>query len=154
MAASQSVDDELHGRFIELHQRFPVALLIARIDECIQRQWVLIGSGDLLLDERADDPRLDCRQSDVHARSILPGVPRRLIYLSALFVLAGLLLFVPLPIARTYAGQTIENAGHTPLFFLLTLGLLWCFATIPDSRARGSTRSRGSSAPARDFSAR
>src|SRR5678815_492310 len=75
MAAPQSVDDELRSRFIELHQRFPVALLIARIDECIQRQRVLIGSGDLLLDERADDPRLDCRQSDVHARSMLRCAP-------------------------------------------------------------------------------
>jgi hypothetical protein len=42
-----------------------------------------------------------------------------------LFVLAGLLLFVPLPIAPTYAGRTLENAGHTPLFFLVTLGVLF-----------------------------
>ena len=49
---------------------------------------------------------------------------RRLLYLLILFVLAGLLLFVPLPIAPTYAGRTIENAGHTPLFFLVTLGVL------------------------------
>lgn len=49
---------------------------------------------------------------------------RRLLYLTALFVLAGLLLFMPLPIAPTYAGRTVENAGHTPLFFLLTIGLL------------------------------
>jgi hypothetical protein len=41
------------------------------------------------------------------------------------------LLFVPLPIARTYAGQTIENAGHAPLFFLLTLGLLFVFRDVP-----------------------
>jgi VanZ family protein len=51
-------------------------------------------------------------------------VTRRLLYLLILFVLAGLLLFVPLPIAPTYAGRTIENAGHTPLFFLVTLGVL------------------------------
>ena len=38
--------------------------------------------------------------------------------------MAGLLLFVPLPIPPTYAGRTIENAGHTPLFFLLTLGVM------------------------------
>ena len=39
-------------------------------------------------------------------------------------MVAGLLLFVPLPIPPTYAGRTIENAGHTPLFFLVTLGVL------------------------------
>ena len=36
-----------------------------------------------------------------------------MLYLIALFVLAGLLLFVPLPIPPTYFGRTIENAGHT-----------------------------------------
>ena len=49
---------------------------------------------------------------------------RRLLYLLLLFLLAGLLLFLPLPITPTYAGRTLENAGHTPLFFLVTLGVL------------------------------
>ena len=57
--------------------------------------------------------------------------PAVCIYLIALFVLAGLLLFVPLPIAPTYMGRTIENAGHTPLFFLLTMGLLVVFRGDP-----------------------
>ena len=56
---------------------------------------------------------------------------RRLLYLIALFVLAGLLLFAPLPSTKTYAGHTIENAGHTPLFFLLTMGLLFVFRDDP-----------------------
>jgi hypothetical protein len=42
-----------------------------------------------------------------------------------LLVFAGALLFMQLPILRTYAGRTIENAGHTPLFFLITLGVLF-----------------------------
>lgn len=50
---------------------------------------------------------------------------RRLLYLIALFVLAGLLLFVPMPFTPNYATRTIENAGHTPLFFLVTMGLLF-----------------------------
>src|SRR4051794_6282005 len=29
-----------------------------------------------------------------------------------------------LPVPPTYAGRTIENAGHLPVFFLLTMGLL------------------------------
>jgi VanZ family protein len=58
-------------------------------------------------------------------------VSRRLRYLVLLFVLAGLLLFVPLPISPTYFGRTIENAGHTPLFVLLTLGMLLVLRTDP-----------------------
>jgi VanZ family protein len=52
-------------------------------------------------------------------------VSRRLLYLVLLLLLAGLLLFTPMPLAPTYAGRTIENAGHTPLFFLVTLGVLF-----------------------------
>jgi hypothetical protein len=51
-------------------------------------------------------------------------VSRRSLYLIALFVLAGLLLFAPLPITATYLGRTLEDAGHSPLFFLLTLGVI------------------------------
>jgi len=58
-------------------------------------------------------------------------VSRRLLYLLLLFLLAGLLLFVPLPITPTYAGRTLENAGHTPLFFLVTLGVLFAMRDHP-----------------------
>jgi uncharacterized membrane protein YeaQ/YmgE (transglycosylase-associated protein family) len=61
---------------------------------------------------------------------------RRLLYLILLLLVAGLLLFVPMPIAPTYAGRTIENAGHTPLFFLVTLGLL--FVLRDDRRFAGA----------------
>jgi VanZ family protein len=51
-------------------------------------------------------------------------VTRRLVLLSVFVVVAATLLLVPLPIAETYAGRTIENAGHTPLFFVGTLFVL------------------------------
>lgn len=37
---------------------------------------------------------------------------------------AGALLFMRLPIPPTYAGRTVENAGHVPLFFLVTLAVI------------------------------
>ena len=49
---------------------------------------------------------------------------RRLLLLLVFLAVAAGLLFVPLPIPPTAAGRTIENAGHTPLFMLLTLGVL------------------------------
>jgi hypothetical protein len=39
-------------------------------------------------------------------------------------IVAAALLFVPLPIPPTYAGRTIENAGHTPLFLVGTLFII------------------------------
>lgn len=50
---------------------------------------------------------------------------RRLLLLIVLLVIAAALLFVPLPIPPSYAGRTIENAGHTPLFMIITLGVLF-----------------------------
>jgi hypothetical protein len=57
-------------------------------------------------------------------REVYWAVSRRLLFLFALFVLAAALLFVQLPNQPTYAGRTLENAGHMPLFLLLTLGFL------------------------------
>jgi VanZ family protein len=51
-------------------------------------------------------------------------VSRRQLYLILLFVMAGLLLFLPMPITPTYFTRTFEDAGHMPLFFLVTLGVL------------------------------
>jgi VanZ family protein len=67
--------------------------------------------------------------------SILARVSRRLLHLALLFALAGLLLFVPLPIAPTSAGRSIENAGHVPLFFLVTMGVIYILRA--DERYRG-----------------
>ena len=51
---------------------------------------------------------------------------------------------MPLPIAPTYAGRTIENAGHTPLFFLVTLGhAVRILRHDRDSRECACTRSPG-----------
>ena len=49
---------------------------------------------------------------------------RRLILFYLFVIVAAALLFVPLPISPTYAGRTIENAGHTPLFLMGTLFVL------------------------------
>jgi hypothetical protein len=51
-------------------------------------------------------------------------VSRRLILFFLFVIVAAALLFVPLPIPPTYAGSTIENAGHTPLFVMGTLFVL------------------------------
>jgi hypothetical protein len=48
-----------------------------------------------------------------------------MLYLLLLLIVAGALLFMRLPVVPTYAGRTIENAGHMPLFFLITLAVLY-----------------------------
>ena len=49
---------------------------------------------------------------------------RRILLLFLFVIVAAALLFVPLPIPPTYAGRTIENAGHTPLFLVGTLFII------------------------------
>jgi len=51
-------------------------------------------------------------------------VTRRLFLLVAFVFVAAALLFVPLPMPATYAGRTIENSEHTPLFLVGTLFIL------------------------------
>lgn len=46
---------------------------------------------------------------------------RRLLFLLVFLLIGSVLLFVPLPMPGTYAGRTIENAGHMPLFLVGTL---------------------------------
>jgi VanZ family protein len=46
-------------------------------------------------------------------------------------VVASALLFLQLPIPPTYFGRTIENAGHTPLFFLVTLAVIYALRDHP-----------------------
>jgi hypothetical protein len=58
-------------------------------------------------------------------------VSRRLLYLLALLAVAAALLFLRLPIPPTFAGRTIENAGHVPLFFLITMGFLLVLREYP-----------------------
>jgi hypothetical protein len=60
---------------------------------------------------------------------------RGLVALIVVFLLGSALLFMPLPFPPTYAGRTIENAGHTPLFFIVTLGVL--LALRSNERYRG-----------------
>jgi VanZ family protein len=57
-------------------------------------------------------------------REVYWAVSRRLLLLVVYVLVAAALLFVPLPISTTYAGRTIENAGHTPLFLIGTLAVL------------------------------
>jgi VanZ family protein len=64
-------------------------------------------------------------------RAVYWGVKRRLLHLLVLFAVAGALLFLPLPIPPTFAGRTIENAGHVPLFFLVTLGAIYVLRADP-----------------------
>jgi VanZ family protein len=57
-------------------------------------------------------------------REVYWAVSRRLMLLILLLVVAAALLFARLPIPPTYAGRAIENAGHLPVFLLVTFGLL------------------------------
>jgi hypothetical protein len=63
-------------------------------------------------------------------------VSHRLLIFVALFIVVATLLFMRLPVPPTFAGRTIENAGHMPVFFLVTLGLLIVLRT--DFRFEGA----------------
>src|SRR4051794_25276198 len=68
--------------------------------------------------------RASMADSRMFMRGLYWAVQRRLLLLSVFVVIASLLLFMPMPGSDTYAARAIENAGHTPLFFVGTVFIL------------------------------
>jgi len=70
--AHQEVDQLLHLGFGERQHRIAVTFLVAGVGQRIDGQRVLIGRGDLLLDQAADHARFGGRQNDADAHHQLP----------------------------------------------------------------------------------
>ena len=60
--AVQGMQRLADGGFVEIHDGFAVRFLVAGVEECVQREWIVFGSGDLFFDERAQDPAFDFGQ--------------------------------------------------------------------------------------------
>ncbi len=54
------------GGFFEIHDRIAIRFLVAGIDEGVERERIVFGSGDLFFDEGAQDAAFDFVQKDVH----------------------------------------------------------------------------------------
>ncbi len=54
------------GRLVQIHGGFSVRFLVAGIDESVQGERVVFGSGDFFFDEGAQDAAFDFVQEDVH----------------------------------------------------------------------------------------
>ncbi len=54
------------GGFVEIHDRIAVRFLVTGVDEGVQGERVVFGSGDLLFDEGAESAAFDLVQKDVH----------------------------------------------------------------------------------------
>jgi hypothetical protein len=55
----QRVERLADGVFVEIHGRLAIRFLVAGIDESVQGEWVVFGSGDLFFDEGAQDAALN-----------------------------------------------------------------------------------------------
>jgi hypothetical protein len=60
----------LHRALVQLQHRVAIALLVARVRQRIERQRVLVRSGDRLLDQAADDAGFERGELDVHAARV------------------------------------------------------------------------------------
>jgi hypothetical protein len=54
------------GGFVEIHDRIAIRFLVAGIDERVQGERIVFGSGDFFFDEGAEDAAFDFVQKDVH----------------------------------------------------------------------------------------
>ena len=63
--AAQGLAD---GVIIEIHDRIAIRFLIAGVDEGVQREWIVFGCGDALLDQGTEGSSFDLTENDVHER--------------------------------------------------------------------------------------
>ena len=70
----QLVEDRQHGVLVVVGHRLPVGCLVAGGDEGVQGEGVLLGSGELLFQERADHACRFCIQ--IHPPELTAGQPR------------------------------------------------------------------------------
>ena len=54
------------GIFIETHDGFAIGFLVAGVEERVEGQWIVFGSGDFFFDEGAEDAGFDVVEEDVH----------------------------------------------------------------------------------------
>ncbi len=54
------------GGFVDIHDGIAIRFLAAGVDEGVQGKWIVFGSGDFFLDERAENATFDFVEQDVH----------------------------------------------------------------------------------------
>jgi len=54
------------GGFVEIHDRIAIRFLVASVEEGVQGEWVIFGSGDFFFDEGAEDAGFDFVEENVH----------------------------------------------------------------------------------------
>src|SRR5690242_9943763 len=63
----------LDGPFVIMNRRIAVRLLIAGVDERVERERIVLGCSDLFLEQRAEDSYLGGIEQQVHHSSLARG---------------------------------------------------------------------------------
>jgi len=64
--AVEGMESLADGGFVESHYRIAIRFLVAGVDEGVQRERVVFGSGDFFFDEGAEDAAFDVGKKYVH----------------------------------------------------------------------------------------
>src|SRR5450631_2694880 len=105
MLPSQLVHGTLDGQLIQGHNRFAVAFLVAGANEGIKREWVLIGSRDLLLDQAADDAGFQSIELDFHVCMIVCTRVRCIVWLVSDRLFGATRKLTAVAIMRVHSGR-------------------------------------------------
>jgi len=62
------------GVLVEIHDGFAIRFLVAGVEERVEGEWVVFGSGDFFFDEGAQDAGFDVVKEDVHGEIIPKGL--------------------------------------------------------------------------------
>ena len=62
----ERMESAADGVFVELHDRIAIGFLVGGVQEGVQRERVVVGSGDFFFDEGAEDAGFDGVRGKVH----------------------------------------------------------------------------------------
>jgi hypothetical protein len=71
----QGLEGAPDGVFIEIHDRVAIGFLVGRVQERVQGERIVFGSGDFFFNESTEDADLGEIQEDVHRRLMIHKDP-------------------------------------------------------------------------------
>ena len=74
LLVGERVEGAADGFFVEVHHRLAIGFLVGGVLEGVERERVIVGSGDFFFDEAAEDASFGEREVEVHLNMIHDGL--------------------------------------------------------------------------------
>src|SRR5262249_50678849 len=74
---TQVAQRQAHGLFVKVRDRLAIVLLVAGVDERVERERIIIRGGDVLFDQRPQDAGFSGVEDNVHGNNVSGEIANR-----------------------------------------------------------------------------